>query len=168
MMNRMKTTMAGKQRRRDLAEMEHRRREGMHLLEDGESQADVARELGVCRQTVSRWAKLLDEYSDQQPWRRRPVGRPSALSEGNKRQLQMMLSEDSARGLPNGRWSLVRVARLIEDEFGVAYSLVHVRSILLGMGCSLSNINYPLRFGMRSRHVDRVRRGGGIGRLSGD
>ena len=74
-----------KRYKRDLKKMETRRRRGMRMLERGLAQADIARELGVSRQTLSLWAKRMAE--DPQAWRRRPLGRPAALSVANKRRL---------------------------------------------------------------------------------
>lgn len=45
--------MATKRYKRDLREMELRRRKGMRMLARGVLQAEVARELAVSRQTIS-------------------------------------------------------------------------------------------------------------------
>src|SRR5271170_1374396 len=47
--------------RRDLAALEQRRMEAARLLKEGLSQSEVARELGVHRQSVSRWARELEQ-----------------------------------------------------------------------------------------------------------
>lgn len=54
--------MATKRYKRDLKALEARRR-GMRMLKRGVRQADIARELGVSRQTVSTWAKRLADDS---------------------------------------------------------------------------------------------------------
>ncbi|WP_416340428.1 helix-turn-helix domain-containing protein, partial [Paraburkholderia sp.] len=72
---------AEKKTRRDFDGLGERRREAMTLLDDGVSQADVAREFGVTRQTVSRWARLKEAYPDDEPWRRRALGRPGGLND---------------------------------------------------------------------------------------
>jgi DNA-binding XRE family transcriptional regulator len=43
--------------KRDFKELERRRRRGMRLLARGVAQAEVAREVGVSRQTVSVWER---------------------------------------------------------------------------------------------------------------
>ena len=53
--------MATKRYKRDLKEMELRRRKGMRMLARGVSQAEVARTLDVSRQTTSSWASKLAE-----------------------------------------------------------------------------------------------------------
>ena len=47
--------------RRDFAALERRRMEAARLLRQGVSQSEVARRVGVHRQSVSRWAASLDE-----------------------------------------------------------------------------------------------------------
>jgi transposase len=51
--------------RRDFEALEHRRLQGLKLLRQGLNQSDVARQLKVCSQTVSRWAKVLAEKGEQ-------------------------------------------------------------------------------------------------------
>lgn len=103
----------------------------MRLLKEGVSQSDVAGELAVSRQTVSRWAKLMTEYPDDDPWRGRPIGRPSGLSQDRRAALIKMLADGYADDATE-QWTLARVARLIEEKFGLSYSLPHVWAILTG------------------------------------
>ena len=127
--------MATKRYKRDLKEMELRRRKGMRMLARGVSQAEVARTLDVSRQTTSSWASKLAE--DAQAWRRKPLGRPSGLSSAQKRALDKALVAGAVvNGFPNELWTLARVAQLIEREFGLAYSTVHVWRILRELGFS--------------------------------
>ena len=46
--------------KRDRAALERRRMRAAQLLEQGHSEAEVARRLGVHRQSVNRWVKTLD------------------------------------------------------------------------------------------------------------
>ncbi len=129
----------------------------MVMLDEGVSQADVARELSVSRQTVSRWARLKDEYADSEPWRRRALGRPGGLTDEQKTSLVRRLVDTYVRelgprrkGSPKPvRWTLARVAGLMEAEFGVSYSLAHVRNILIAMVGNdhwlLSNVRFWAR-----------------------
>jgi hypothetical protein len=55
---------------------EQRRREGFELLGHGESQAKVARRMGVSRKTVSTWAAKHKIWGG---WRNRQRGRPGKL-----------------------------------------------------------------------------------------
>ena len=127
--------MATKRYRRDFKELELRRRKGMRMLARGVAQADVARALEVSRQTTSTWAKKLAE--DSQAWRRRPLGRPGGLNAAQKKKLgKALLAGAIANDFPTELWTLARVVKLIEREFGVTYSTVNVWRILREMGFS--------------------------------
>ena len=127
--------MATKRYRRDLREMELRRRKGMRMLSRGVVQAEVARTLEVSRQTASSWARKLAE--DTQAWRRKPLGRPSGLDAAQKKALgKALLAGAVVNGFPTELWTLARVAKLIKREFGVSYSTVNVWRILRDMGFS--------------------------------
>jgi transposase len=127
--------MATKRYRRDLKELELRRRKGMRMLARGVAQAEVAHTLQVSRQTASSWAKKLGE--DAQAWRRKPLGRPSGLDAARKKQLgKALLAGAVANGFPTELWTLARVANWIEREFGVTYSTVNVWRILRELGFS--------------------------------
>jgi transposase len=146
--------MATGKTRRDFDQLSERRREAMALLDAGVSQADIALELSVSRQTVSRWARVKDEYPDDEPWRRRVLGRPGGLTDDQKMMLARKLVDSYVRELgPKGRssprrirWTLARVAGLMEAEFAVSYSLVHVRNILISLvgedHWPLSNVSF--------------------------
>ena len=113
----------------------------MALLAEGMSQSDVARELSVSRQTVSRWEKLKDEFPDREAWRKRRLGRPGAMTDEQRTVLVRILVDNyvrefGPRGIGSrkpGRWTLARVAGLIKAEFGTSYSLTQVRNILIGL-----------------------------------
>lgn len=127
--------MATKRYRRDLREMELRRRKGMRMLARGVAQSEVARALEVSRQTASSWATKV--ASDPQAWRRKPLGRPSGLDAAQKKALgKALLAGAVANDFPTELWTLARVAKLIKHEFGVAYSTVNVWRILRDMGFS--------------------------------
>lgn len=128
--------MTKRQIRRDLDVLSERRRDAMILLDEGASQADVAREFGVSRQTVSRWARLKDEYPDDAAWRSRRLGRPGGLSDKHKEAVVKILADSYVHEFGTeyaARWTLSRVAQMMKSEFGASYSLVHVRSILIGL-----------------------------------
>jgi transposase len=131
----METTT--KEYKRDLAEMESRRRRGMKLLKGGAKQADVARELCVSRQTVSTWNRALAE--NPRAWQRKALGRPSGLTVADKEKLSRLLADGAmACGFPTAAWSLSRVGKVIAQEFGPKYSNVHVMRLIkrLGFSCA--------------------------------
>lgn len=127
--------MATKRYKRDFNGLEARRRKGMRMLARGVAQAEVARELGVSRQTSSNWAGMLAE--DRQAWRRGNLGRPGALTVQDHAKLAKMLVAGAVdNGFPTELWTLARVAALIEREFEVSYSTVHVWRLLRQLGFS--------------------------------
>ncbi len=127
--------MATRQYKRDLKKLELRRRKGMRMLARGVMQAEVARVCEVTRQTAMTWARMLAE--DPQAWRRKPLGRPAALEEKDlKRLAKHLLDGAVANGFPNELWTLARVVKLIEREFGVKYSVANVWHVLRGLGFS--------------------------------
>jgi transposase len=127
--------MATKQYKRDFKQLEARRRRGMRMLARGLSQAEVARSCEVSRQTAMTWARLLAE--DPQAWRRRPLGRPGAFSEKERSRLAKLLLQGAmANGFATEVWTLARVAKLIEREFGHAFSVSYVWAVLREMGFS--------------------------------
>jgi transposase len=123
--------------KRDLDEMESRRRRGMAMLKRGMKQAEVARQLEVSRQTVSTWNRAMAE--NPRAWERRALGRPSGLSAADKAKLAKYLAEGAtAHGFPTPAWTLSRVGKLIAQEFGPNYSNVHVMRLIkkLGFTCA--------------------------------
>jgi transposase len=127
--------MATVKYKRDLKALELRRRKCMRMLARGVVQAEVARALGVSRQTVSNWAR--ERLDDAQAWRRKPLGRPAALGAQQKRELAERLKRGAvAGGFPTELWTLQRVAALIERDFGVAFSTANVWRVLRALGFS--------------------------------
>jgi transcriptional regulator with XRE-family HTH domain len=67
-----------------LKELERRRRRGARLLAGGESQAEVARRVGVSRQTVMRWDRARQEGGIEALRRAPHFGRPERLSAAHR------------------------------------------------------------------------------------
>jgi putative transposase len=108
--------------------MEARRRAGAKLLRAGRlTQAEIARQLGVSRATVSDWAKRLADGGLRALRQRKAPGRPARLTAVEKRSLLRQLKRGAlAAGFPTDRWTLRRIAQVIEREFGAHY---HVNSL---------------------------------------
>ena len=120
-------------------QMEERRREGARLLRSGKhTQAEIGRQLGVSRATVSDWAKQLAKGGLRTLRRRQAGGRPARLTSANQRALVRQLKRGAvAAGFPTERWTMSRVRQLIEREFGVHYHLHYINRLLSGLGWSL-------------------------------
>ena len=117
--------------RRDFEGMEKRRRRAAGMFERGATQADVARELEVSRQSVSRW------YTDWQTGGTRALkaaGRAGRMPRLTKTQLgqvdRALRQGPRAHGFATDLWSLDRVAAVIDSETGVRYHPGHVWKLL--------------------------------------
>lgn len=118
--------------------MEARRMEAARRFARGESQAVVARALGVTRVTACRWF---------QAWRAKGraglkgAGRPGhkpALDGPQLGQVGRALRRGPrAHGFDTDAWTLPRIARLIERLTGVRHHPGHVCRIVQKMGWSL-------------------------------
>lgn len=116
---------------RDFEAMEQRRKRAARMFERGAAQADVARQLGVSRQSVSRW------YAD---WRR--DGRAGLKSAGRAGRMPKLTAAQLAEvdaalrrgprvhGFTTELWTLQRVAAVIEATTGVRYHPGHVWKLL--------------------------------------
>jgi transposase len=122
---------------RDFAGLEERRRKAAKLFAKGKTQAEVSRELGVSRQSVSRW------HTDWQAGGNgalKGAGRAGRLPNLDKRQLAKVAAELTkgplAHGYATDMWTLQRVAEVIEATTGVSYHPGHVWKLLRQMGWS--------------------------------
>jgi transposase len=108
--------------RRDFKALEQRRLKGAKLLARGVPAAEVARKVGVERQTVAAWQRLLEEKGVA-GLKRRTLGWPRELSDAQCAELGKLLVQGAlAQGFPTELWTLPRGAKLIKQRFGVAYS----------------------------------------------
>jgi transposase len=119
-------------------QMEERRLLAGRLLRARKlSQAEIARELGVSRASVTRWKHRLQQTGARGLRHRRPGGRPARLSPTPWRQLFRLLRRGAqAAGFETERWTLRRIAQLIEREFGVRYHFGSLGPALRARGWS--------------------------------
>lgn len=93
------------------------------MLAKGVSQAEVAKRVGVSRQSVLRWARTLDAGGLDALRSRGRTGPKPALSDADCQRLATSLKEGpSAHGFVTELWTAKRVALLIKREFGVTLS----------------------------------------------
>jgi transposase len=112
--------------------------EAARLLRRGLSQSEVARRVGVHRQSVSRWAKQLAEGGKPSLKKAGRAGRKPRLSPADLRRVERGLKRGpQALGYASGLWTARRVAKLIEQECGVTYHPGHVWRILRDLGWSV-------------------------------
>ena len=120
-------------KRRDAKKLEARRFAAVAQLQRGESTAAVARSLGVCIQSVQRWALWHRLHGDEGLRLRAKSGGPRPkLSLEKLARLSGLLAEGpSAHGYDTPVWTTERVAELIWRRFRVRYSRDHVNHRLL-------------------------------------
>jgi transposase len=120
-----------------LDEAVKRRVRAGRLLQQGKSPPEVARMVGAPRQTVYRWREVLEAGGIDALRDMSKGGRPARLGAAELSRLYVALLEGaSAHGFATALWTLKRVRLLIEREFGVRYSEVHVWRLLGQLGLS--------------------------------
>lgn len=137
---------AWRQKNRDQAMLEERRKEAIRLLLHGRddegnplTQSDVAKMFRVTPSAVSRW---LDSYREAENSitglnSGEHTGRPSGMTRQSKRRLvRMLLKGASHYGYETDIWTTERVAKLIRDEFGMEYHPDHVGRIMHSLNLS--------------------------------
>lgn len=123
--------------KRDFNALQKRRMKAARMLERGVSEAEVARRVGVHRQSVNRWAKVLADGGRQGLKKAGRAGRPPQLEAKQLRELERALKRGpEAYGYDTGLWTLQRVSALIEEQFSVSYHPGHVWRVLRSMGWS--------------------------------
>jgi transposase len=132
-----------------------RRLKAARLFARGRSQAVVVGQLGVSRQTASRWHQI---------WRSGGVsalrgpgrtGRTAKLTGDQLCRLEAcLLAGPRSFGFENELWTLKRIARLIRREFQVVYHPSHVWKLLGRLGWSCQR---PERKA-RERNEEAIRR----------
>ena len=123
--------------RRDFGALERRRMEAAELLKRGVSQSEVARRLGVYRQSVIRWARQLAQSGKTGLKKAGRAGRKPRLSSAQLKQIEHALKRGpETLGYATGVWTASRVRELIEDLCGVRYHEAHVWRILRQLGWS--------------------------------
>jgi transposase len=103
----------------------------LHLKQRGWSQRDIAEALGVSEETVSRWHRRASDGGPEALLARPRPGHPPKLSLAQKRLIpEFLWHGPEAYGFRGEVWTCARVARIIEEEFGVRYHKDHVSRLL--------------------------------------
>lgn len=117
--------------KRDFISLEQRRRQAAGLLAKGRSQADVARLIGVSRQSVSRWARALAQDGLRGLRRAERAGRKPRLTASQMAELARVLRAGArASGFPTDRWTGPRVAGVVAKRFGIVYRRTRALELL--------------------------------------
>ena len=122
--------------KRDFEVLEKRRLQAARLLKQGVHEAEVARRVGVHRQSVNRWAGQLAERG-LAGLKAGRAGRKPKLSESDLAKIQEGLKRGpQVLGYETALWTAWRVADLIEQACGVRYTAGHVWWLLRRLGWS--------------------------------
>jgi transposase len=151
----MKRNSPLRRRRNDYVTEQRRRVGAAALFRKGCSQAQVARRLGVSRQTTSRWHALWEAGGQPALAGAGRTGRKSKLSgEALCRLAALLLAGAPAHGYETDLWTLKRIAQVIRRECGVSYHPGHVWKVLGQLGWSCQR---PERKA-RERNEDAIKR----------
>jgi transposase len=123
--------------KRGLSEAAKKRVKAGRLLLAGKGCAEVALSVGVARQTMYTWKKLLDEGGIDALRSVPERGRPAQLDQHQLATLRAaILQKPTEHGFGTELWTLKRVGAVIERLHGVRYSPTQVWRILGSMGFS--------------------------------
>lgn len=108
------------------------------LNHGGRTSGEIADILGSPLSRVSQWLRDYEEHGCEGLLEGHRTGRPPRLSDAQKTALADILdSGPVAYGLLSGVWTSPMIARVIQEEFGVAYHPGHVRRLLAQLGFSV-------------------------------
>src|SRR5690242_5110919 len=111
-------------------ELGRRRRRAVDLMQRGESPTVIARILGVCRTSLSRWLAQAKQAPEALAAKPHPGPKPRPSDE-QIRDLEHLLRQGArAHGWHNDLWTAHRVALVIRRHFGVEYHVEHARKII--------------------------------------
>jgi transposase len=110
---------------------EWRRLRVLQLKQQGWRQRDIAAALGTSEVSVSRWLGRAREGGPEALLSRPAPGHPPKLSPVQKRLIpEFLWHGPEAYGFHGQVWTCARVAKVIEEEFGVSYHKGHVGRLL--------------------------------------
>lgn len=120
-----------------LSDAAKRRVRAGRMLLAGKRPAEVARAVGVARQTVYTWKALLDEGGIDALRAVPDRGRPAKLDGAQLDQVRTaLLQSPTEHGFGTELWTLKRVGTLIERMHGVRFGQTQVWRILGALGFS--------------------------------
>ena len=123
---------------RDRQAFERVRLQAGALFAAGHSQAEVARQLGVARQVVSRWHACWHAGGLEGLRSAGPPGSAPRLSSQQLAAIDQALRQGArAHGFDTDHWTLARRTIVIEQATGVGYQPGHTWKLLRRMGWRL-------------------------------
>jgi len=122
-------------KRRDAKKLEARRIAAMVRLHRGQSTSTIARDLGVCIQSVQRWARQYRLHGNK-GLRSTPKSgpRPKLIHENLIRLSELLVKGPLAYGFETPVWTSERVASLIWSRVHVRFSPDYLKSLIAKLG----------------------------------
>ncbi len=115
-----------------------RRIHAVLLSQQEKTSGDIARILSAPRSKVSLWLQQYEEHGWEGLLEGHRSGRPRSLEDKRECQLcEILDSGPVAYGFMSAIWTSPMIARVIKEEFGIAYHPGHVRKLLKKLGFSV-------------------------------
>ena len=117
--------------------LEQRRLRAISFLDAGMQPGEIAQRVGVDRRSVRRWKADFLKLGIQ-AIRAKPLpGRPAKLDSKSKKRLEATLLRGArSAGYLTDIWTCPRIAKVIENVFGVRYHVDHIGRLLRSLGWS--------------------------------
>jgi transposase len=110
------------------------------LNHEHNTSGEIAKTLKVSLSGVSEWLKIYSDQGVDGLLEGQRSGRPSFLNDEDKTLLcDIIDSGPIAYGYVSGLWTSIRIADVIDQEFGVRYHPGHVRKLLAEFGFSVQS-----------------------------
>lgn len=110
---------------------EWRRLQALHLRQQGWRRCDVAEALDVAERSVRNWTARARLHGPQGLLSAPIPGRPPGLSLQQRQLIPELLWHGAeAYGFRGSVWTCGRIAKVIQEEFGIAYDKGHVSRLL--------------------------------------
>ena len=123
---------------RDRQAFERIRMQAGELFAAGRSQAEVAHQLGVSRQNVSRWHGRWRSGGSEALRSAGPTGHTPRLSDAQLEAVRQALRQGArAHGFDTDHWTLERITTVIQRLTGTRYHPGHTWKLLRRMGWRL-------------------------------
>jgi len=155
--------LSAEQRRELNGELERARRAGdgprvnrvlsILALDEGATVSVVARLLRVCQETVRGWLKRYLLHGARGLQSKRSPGRAPKLTQAQRRKLcQLIDAGPASAGLSGNCWRSPMLQYLIQEHFGVLYSVHYLSALLRSLGYSYQKARFV------SDHLDPLSR----------
>lgn len=111
---------------------ETRRLRAWTFHQQGWSQSEIARELGVSQGAVSQWFRQVRDAGNVEALHRHPApGKRALLTDDQFAQIPELIDRGAESfGFQGSRWTTKRVAIALKQVFGVTYHPGHVSRLL--------------------------------------